>query len=208
VNLNLMAGAVIPAQVFGRQIVRNPSGGVIVNVLGAGSRQKRADYLCGGMGNAALGVLEIKLLTQLQSDTTPRSLVGQLGLPLFDVYQMLTRLAKEGILAPGGGARSIDAAAEDSSPVGVTESVREALEALDANDDKKSRTGEEFGGKAHAFDFAAREFGKNRVVPVGNGQGLLDLADGGFYLSLCGALGKSEPCGVLKRTGHRERFVH
>lgn len=28
--------------------------GVIVNVLGAGSRQKRADYLCGGMGNAAL----------------------------------------------------------------------------------------------------------------------------------------------------------
>ena len=29
-------------------------GGVIVNVLGAGSRQKRADYICGGMANAAL----------------------------------------------------------------------------------------------------------------------------------------------------------
>jgi NAD(P)-dependent dehydrogenase (short-subunit alcohol dehydrogenase family) len=32
-------------------------GGVIVNVLGAGSLQKRADYLCGGMGNAALDFL-------------------------------------------------------------------------------------------------------------------------------------------------------
>ena len=29
-------------------------GGVIVNVLGIGSRTKRWDYLCGGMGNAAL----------------------------------------------------------------------------------------------------------------------------------------------------------
>ncbi len=29
-------------------------GGVIVNVLGAGSRQKRADYICGGMANASL----------------------------------------------------------------------------------------------------------------------------------------------------------
>jgi len=32
VNLNLMAGAVIPAQVFGREIVRNPNGGAIVHV--------------------------------------------------------------------------------------------------------------------------------------------------------------------------------
>ncbi len=32
VNLNLMAGAVIPAQVFGKAIVRNPSGGAIVHV--------------------------------------------------------------------------------------------------------------------------------------------------------------------------------
>lgn len=29
-------------------------GGVIINVLGIGSRQKRADYMCGGMANAAL----------------------------------------------------------------------------------------------------------------------------------------------------------
>lgn len=92
------------------------------------------------MGNAALGVLEIKLLTQLQGDTTPRSLVGLLGLPLFDVYQMLTRLAKEGILAPGGGGRSAESVPEEQSPVGVSESVREALEALDANDDRKART--------------------------------------------------------------------
>lgn len=101
--------------------------------------EPRADMYA-RMGNAALGVLEIKLLTQLQSDTTPRSLVGQLGLPLFDVYQMLTRLANEGILAPGGGARAVSDAVEESAPVGVTESVRGALAALDANDDKKSRT--------------------------------------------------------------------
>jgi NAD(P)-dependent dehydrogenase (short-subunit alcohol dehydrogenase family) len=32
-------------------------GGVIVNVIGSGSRQKRWDYICGGMGNAALDFL-------------------------------------------------------------------------------------------------------------------------------------------------------
>lgn len=38
-------------------VLKARGGGVIVNVLGAGSRQKRADYVCGGMGNAALDFL-------------------------------------------------------------------------------------------------------------------------------------------------------
>ena len=34
--------------------IRDQGGGVIVNVLGNGSLMKRADYICAGMGNAAL----------------------------------------------------------------------------------------------------------------------------------------------------------
>jgi len=32
VNLNLMGGAVLPSQVFGRKMVENPDGGVIINI--------------------------------------------------------------------------------------------------------------------------------------------------------------------------------
>lgn len=32
VNLNLMGGAILPSQVFGKEIVKNPSGGVIINI--------------------------------------------------------------------------------------------------------------------------------------------------------------------------------
>jgi len=35
-------------------ILKERGGGAIINVLGVGSRQKRFDYICGGMGNAAL----------------------------------------------------------------------------------------------------------------------------------------------------------
>jgi hypothetical protein len=91
------------------------------------------------MGDVALGVLEIKLLSHINGDTTPRSLVNTLGLPLFDVYQLLIRLCKEGILAPGGGAEALEAlgvVTEDSS---VQASMREAFAALDANDDDEQR---------------------------------------------------------------------
>ena len=32
VNLNLMGGAILPSQVFGREMVKNPDGGVIINI--------------------------------------------------------------------------------------------------------------------------------------------------------------------------------
>ncbi|HEB54357.1 MAG TPA: DUF4388 domain-containing protein, partial [bacterium] len=59
------------------------------------------------MGDVALGVLEIKLLSQINGDTTPRSLVGALGLPLHEVYSLLLRLAKEGILSSEGDVDSL-----------------------------------------------------------------------------------------------------
>ncbi|MFN6192575.1 MAG: DUF4388 domain-containing protein [Planctomycetota bacterium] len=101
--------------------------------------EPRADMYA-RMANVTLGVLEIKLLTQLQGDTTPRNLVGQLGLPLFDIYLMLARLIKEGILTPGSGARAVEHVPDEPAPVGVTQSVAQAIQALDANDDKKART--------------------------------------------------------------------
>jgi hypothetical protein len=100
--------------------------------------EPRADMFA-RMGDVALGVLEIKLLSQINGDTTPRSLVGTLGLPLLDVYQMLIRLSKEGIIAAGGGVESLEAfgvAGDDSS---VQSSMREAFAALDANDDAEQR---------------------------------------------------------------------
>ena len=101
--------------------------------------EPRADMYA-RMANVNLGVLEIKLLSQLNGDTTPRGLVGILGLPIFDVYQMLARMVKDGILAPGGGATTVDVVTDDPAPVGVSQSVREAIAALDNNDDKKART--------------------------------------------------------------------
>lgn len=91
------------------------------------------------MGEVALGVLEIKLLSHINGDTTPRSLVSTLGLPLYDVYQLLIRLSKEGILAAGGGAESLEAMGMVSDESTVQASMREAFAALDANDDAEQR---------------------------------------------------------------------
>jgi hypothetical protein len=91
------------------------------------------------MGDVALSVLEIKLLSQINGDTTPRSLVATLGLPLYDVYQILIRLGREGILAAGGGADALAALAVDEAEGSVQDSMQEAFAALDANDDAKQR---------------------------------------------------------------------
>jgi hypothetical protein len=110
--------------------------------------EPRADMFA-RMGDVALGVLEVKLLAQINGDTTPRSLVSALGLPLYDVYQLLIRLSKEGILSAGGGVDSllgIGIATDESS---VQASMREAFAALDANDDaeqRKSAIDRVFGG--------------------------------------------------------------
>ncbi|MBL8753412.1 MAG: DUF4388 domain-containing protein [Planctomycetes bacterium] len=97
--------------------------------------EPRADMFA-RMGDVALGVLEVKLLTQINGDTTPRSLVSALGLPLYDVYQLLIRLGKEGILSTAGGLDDLAGATDETS---VQASMREAFAALDANDDAEQR---------------------------------------------------------------------
>lgn len=86
------------------------------------------------MGDVALGVLEIKLLSQINGDTSPRSLVTGLGLPLFDVYGLLLKLSREGILAAPGGDQALS-----GITLSVEESMQEAMAALDANDDATQR---------------------------------------------------------------------
>ncbi|MEO0478749.1 MAG: DUF4388 domain-containing protein [Planctomycetota bacterium] len=82
------------------------------------------------LGDVALGVLEIKLLTLLDGEHSPRDLAELLGLPLFDVYRYLTSFAKAGaVFAPGG----VDEVF--SVDMSVEESVQSAMTALDENDD-------------------------------------------------------------------------
>lgn len=89
------------------------------------------------MGDVALGVLEIKLLSQINGDTTPRSLVSTLGLPLYDVYQLLIRLSREGILSASGDLGLLQGMDEDDTS--MRDSMQEAFAALDANDDAEQR---------------------------------------------------------------------
>ncbi|MBK8974459.1 MAG: DUF4388 domain-containing protein [Planctomycetes bacterium] len=78
----------------------------------------------------SLGVLEIKVLTMINGENSPRGLTELSGLPLYDVYRLLVRFAGEGaIVAPGGLASLLEVDVSDE------ESVESALEALDANDD-------------------------------------------------------------------------
>lgn len=91
------------------------------------------------MGDVALGVLEIKLLSQINGDTTPRSLVSVLGLPLYDVYQLLIRLSHEGILSSTGSASALQGFDFGPDEPTVQESMQEAFAALDANDDAEQR---------------------------------------------------------------------
>lgn len=91
------------------------------------------------MNDVALGVLEIKLLSQINGDTTPRGLVSVLGLPLYDVYQILIRLSREGILSAGGGSESLQGLMLGETETSVHASMQEAFAALDANDDEGQR---------------------------------------------------------------------
>lgn len=86
------------------------------------------------MGGVALGVLEIKLLSQINGDTTPLALVSMLGLPLFDIYMLLIKLSKDGVIATPGGGEAIEA-----MELSVEDSMQEAFAALNANDDDYQR---------------------------------------------------------------------
>jgi hypothetical protein len=86
------------------------------------------------MGDVALGVIELKLLTRIDGEITPRQLAPVLGLPLHDVYELLVRLAREGIIAPPAGAEALS-----NLHLSVEESMQAAFAVLDANDDSKAR---------------------------------------------------------------------
>jgi hypothetical protein len=91
------------------------------------------------MGDAVLGVLEIKMLSQLNGETTPRSLVASLGLPLPDVYALLIRLAREGIVEPPGDLESLRGFECAEGEESVDASLQAAFAALDENDDESQR---------------------------------------------------------------------
>lgn len=104
------------------------------------------DDIVARIGSMDLGVLEIKMLAQIGSKVTPRHLVGEMGLPLQEVYHYLVRFAKEGVIIPPGGVETIDGLA-----MSIEESVEMAWQALDENDDEiavSSALDNVFGGNS------------------------------------------------------------
>ena len=124
------------------------------------------------MGDVALNVMEIKLLSQINGDTSPRALVSGLGLPLYDVYQLLLKLSREGILAAPGGQQALS-----GITLSVEESMQEAMAALDANDDaeqRRSAIDRVFGDEEPQGNDAATS-ALDRVLGGAGGGELLDL---------------------------------
>ena len=80
-----------------------------------------------------LGVLEIKLLAQVNGDNSPRSLTRTMGLPLHDIYHYLVSLAREDVIVAPGGLEALNDLA-----AGLEESMNMAFDFLDANDDANS----------------------------------------------------------------------
>ncbi|MFO1052826.1 MAG: DUF4388 domain-containing protein [Planctomycetota bacterium] len=82
------------------------------------------------ISNLSLGVVEIKLLTMINGETSPERLAQVSGLPIQDVYQLLVQLAQEGAIVTPGALEGVDHAISS-----VQDSLRAAFDALDANDD-------------------------------------------------------------------------
>ena len=93
-----------------------------------------ADDMYARMGDLVLGVLEIKLLSQIDGQTSPRSLVASLGLPLREVYALLVRLSMDGVLVPAGDVESLRGLGVGLELQTVQESMAQAFAALDDND--------------------------------------------------------------------------
>ncbi|MEC7583408.1 MAG: DUF4388 domain-containing protein [Planctomycetota bacterium] len=94
-----------------------------------------SDDMFVGMADTALDVVQLKLVSQINGQVSPRQLVGLLGVPLFDVYQLLVQMAQDGIVRSPAG--HVPAAGLQMT---VEESMQEAFAALDANDDEAVRT--------------------------------------------------------------------
>ena len=60
-------------------------------------------------------------------------------MPLYEVYKILIRLSREGILSSAGDADSLQGIELGGSSGSVQESMQEAFAALDANDDEGER---------------------------------------------------------------------
>jgi hypothetical protein len=86
------------------------------------------------LGDLTLGVLEIKLIGLLNGATSPRALAPAIGLPLSEVYQVLVRLAREGVIEPPAGSAVLA-----DVTLSLEESMQEAFAALEANDDTSVR---------------------------------------------------------------------
>lgn len=83
------------------------------------------------IGNLDLGIVEIKLLAHVNGENSPKAIADAMGLPIYETYQHLVRLAREGAIdAPGGAANLSDVS------LSVEDSMKLAFEALDANDDQ------------------------------------------------------------------------
>ena len=94
-----------------------------------------SDNMFAGMADTALDVVQLKLVSQINGEVSPRELVGLLGIPLFDVYQLLVQMARDGIVVSPTGA-----VPDTGLQMTVEESMQEAFAALDANDDEAVRT--------------------------------------------------------------------
>jgi hypothetical protein len=102
-----------------------------------------------------LGVLEIKLLTMINGENSPVALTEMTGLPLTEVYQHLVAFAREGAVVVPGGAERLE-----ELTLSVEESLQEAFEALDENDDELALSsaldkvlGDEDGDSGFSLDF-------------------------------------------------------
>ncbi|MFK7741875.1 MAG: DUF4388 domain-containing protein [Planctomycetota bacterium] len=151
------------------------------------------------MGDVALGVLEIKLLSQIDGDTTPRSLVSSLGLPLFDVYKIMLRLANEGIISAHGDIDALVGIEFEEQQSTMNESMQEAFEALDANDDdnqRQSAIDRVFGDEGGLEGFGGGG-GENPLSALDRvlGGGLGDAPDADAAASAKAGAGKDDPDG-------------
>ena len=88
---------------------------------------------------AAAGAGIINDVTGLTGDARSFDAAVALGLPLFEVYQVLIRLSMEGILQTSGDLSALQGLDVERREESVEETMQEAFAALDENDDEGQR---------------------------------------------------------------------
>jgi hypothetical protein len=87
------------------------------------------------LANLSLSPIELKTLTNLNEGVSARELSEAIGVPLFETLTMLVRFARQGVLVPPGGEAVLG-----EVHFGHENTLQNALQALDANDDKVAVT--------------------------------------------------------------------